>query len=97
MRCPGEAPLVGSKMPLASDLRPERGHQAGVYFHLRGFRFLYECRGETVLVEPLDFGFWCVPSSVPMGGVGFTPFWSNGSLTPLLPGFRSVDIVSFPC
>ena len=64
--------------------------------HLRGFRFLYDCRGETVLVVPLDFGFWRVPGSVPMGGVRFTRSWPNGSLTPLLPGFRSVDIVSFP-
>ncbi len=60
--------------------------------HLRGFRFLYDFRGETVLVVPLDFGFWRVPRSVPMGGGGFTALWSNGSLTPLLPGFRSVDI-----
>ena len=60
--------------------------------HLRGFRFLYDFRGETVLVDPLDFAFWRVPTSVPMDGVGFTALWSNGSLTPLLPGFRSVDI-----
>ena len=65
--------------------------------HLRGFRFLYDCRGETVFVEPLDFGVSRVPGSVPRGGVGVTPSWTNGSLTPLLPGFRSVDIVLFPC
>ncbi len=41
--------------------------------YLRGFRFLYECRGETVLVVPLDFGFGRAPSSVAMGGVGFPP------------------------
>ncbi len=65
--------------------------------HLRGFRFLYDCRGETVLVVPLDFGFSRAPGSVSKRGVGFIGSWPNGSLTPLLPGFRSVDIVSFPC
>ena len=64
--------------------------------HLRGFRFLYDFRGDTVLVDPLVFGFWSVAGSVPMRGVGFTRLWPNGSVTPLLPGFRSVDIVSLP-
>ena len=64
--------------------------------HLRGFRFLYDFRGETVLVVPLDFCVWRASGSVPSGGGGFAP-WLNRSVTPLLPGFRSVDIVLFPC
>ncbi len=68
---------------------------ASAFRHLRGFR-LNDCRGETVLVVPLWFGFLRVPGPLPTRGSGSARSRENGSLTPLLPGFRSVDMISLP-
>ena len=90
---PGHGVYMLTAMNLSSYGRFETRTTLDRTAHLRDFR-LNDRLGETVLVVPLGFGFWLVPGSLPTRESGSARPGANGSLTPLLPGFRSVDMVS---